>query len=224
MATSKWRSSLADIESRVRRSLGIAGPIDLAMEDPPKLTPVMIADDATRPGAASSYRGRRWMATVGISVAAGNRGSAWLFVDAPPGAGGSNDPYKGGAIVDRLTIAVSAGGALRWVMNTFPTDLVIGPPGIPIAVTPDNARYVDPTKSTVEVAPIALYGSAVVPPEAGGGGPQIARWRTPATAVNFQQDLDIFLNWNSALVIGIDPTTVPAATADADFTFYGRIF
>lgn len=226
MATSTWRSSLAQVETRLRRSLGLAGPIDLELERPPKLTPVVLSDDATRPGTASTLRGRRWMATVTPgTIAIGNRGSVQLFADPPYGPSGSlSDPYAGGIIVDRMTMSnrQSGGSSLRWVMHAFPSDLVLAP-GLPLPATPDNARFVDPTKTGSEVAPVALYGSATIPPET-GGGPQISRWVTATGASNFQQELEIFLNWNSALIVGVDPVTVPAAALDVEFTFFGRIF
>jgi hypothetical protein len=167
----------------------------------------------------------------GGGIAAGNRGSWWLYADAPYGPSGTVDPQGGGIIVERMTLTVQHGSAaaLRWTMHAFPTDLVLAP-GIPIAVTPDNARFVDPTRSGSEVAPVALYGSNVTPPET-GGGPQIHRVRTgsplaTATAyTQYQQELAIFLNWNSALSFGLDPTTVaPAGGVEADLTFFGRIF
>jgi len=65
MATTRWRSSLANIETRLRRSLGIAGPIGLDLTDPLPMVPVVIADDARRPG-SQPFRGRRfaWLGHV----------------------------------------------------------------------------------------------------------------------------------------------------------------
>jgi len=59
MATSRWRSSIANVETRIRRSLGLAGPIGTDLPDPLQISPVMIVDDATRPGSAAQ-RGRRF--------------------------------------------------------------------------------------------------------------------------------------------------------------------
>lgn len=229
MATSEWHSSLANVENRLRRSLGLSGPVDLALK--PELTPVIVSDDSTRPGASSQLRGRFWMASVPIGIGVGQRGSAWLFCDAPYANSGQVDFQQGGIIVDRITVGFrSVGGAntLRLTMYAFPTDLVLAP-GIPIAVTPNNARFCDPTRSGSEVAPVALYGSGVTPPET-GGGPQIYRWDLHGpvaggvVAGTLQEELKIFLNWNSALVVGIDPTTVPGFAEELAVSYQGRIF
>lgn len=219
--TTSWRSSLAQIENRLRRSFGaVAGPIDLILS--PNLTPVVLADDSTRAGAPSGLRGRRWMATTsfGGTIAAGQRGSSWLYADGIYGPSGSSDPYAGGVNVDGMLLCPSS-SALLWTLYSFPTDLVLSP-GIPLAVTPDNGVFVDGPRAT-ESAPIALYGQNNLPPET-GGGKQIWRYRTSGGNATFYQPLEIFLNWNSALSIGIDPLTVPGAAVDCNVTFFGRIF
>ena len=74
MATSRWRSSLAGAENRLRRSLGLAGPINSELPDPLPLQPVILVDDATRPGSVigAGIRGRRWSVPIpaGIVTAA----------------------------------------------------------------------------------------------------------------------------------------------------------
>lgn len=58
MATERWLSSLANIETRLRRSLGLAGPVGTKLDAPATVTPVVIVDDATRPGGHALQRGR----------------------------------------------------------------------------------------------------------------------------------------------------------------------
>jgi hypothetical protein len=57
--TNKWSSSLGNIETRLRRSLGLSGPIGLTLPEPLPLQPIVLTDDATRPGSCT-FRGRRF--------------------------------------------------------------------------------------------------------------------------------------------------------------------
>lgn len=61
MSERQARTSLGQIEERLRRALGLAGNIGASFE--PKLTPVIIAGDATAPG-NPQFRGRRFNAST----------------------------------------------------------------------------------------------------------------------------------------------------------------
>lgn len=104
MATQRWKSSLANIEARLRRSLGIAGPVGLDLPDPLPLMPVVLADDLTRPGAASPFRGRRFrIAANAFTVLAADNGSQTIVTDAPNGAiiDALNVQFVASAVADR---------------------------------------------------------------------------------------------------------------------------
>lgn len=228
MATSRWRSSLSNIETRLRRSLGLAGPIGLELPDPPPLTPVVIADDATRPGCGSELRGRRWRVTKTFSVLAGNQGSFWLFAEPPYAPStGRPDNYSGGVIVDKIEMTFgTAIAAAVYVpqIAIFATPLAISP-GIPIAVTTHDVYFVDPMKFDGEPAPLATGFDPVQTPNAAR---KVWEATIPMASSNFQSGLvapnlgDIFLNWNSCLVIG---NGVNAASSTALYlNVAGRVF
>jgi len=62
------RTSLASIEDKLRRSLGLAGDIGAAFR--PDITPVVVADDPQRPG-CNSFRGRRFAFSQTVGAVAG---------------------------------------------------------------------------------------------------------------------------------------------------------
>jgi hypothetical protein len=224
MATTTWRSSLGNIETRLRRSLGIAGPI--ALEISKDLTPVVISDDSTRPGASSSLRGRRWKGTMTMQVAAAAQGSVWLFCDAPAaGSQSRTDPFAGGAILDYVDICpivpTAPANIVQIGMVLFPTNLVIAP-GIPTAVTNPGIYYSDPLRSSTEQAPLYIgYGNAV-PVQTNGG---ILIWQGGFRAdgtTRFWWPTEIFMNWNSCVAIG--NLGAAAAAIDMYVNVHGRIF
>lgn len=101
MPTSRWRSNLGNAETRLRRSLGLAGPINSELPDPLPFSPVIIIDDATRPGSTqgAGIRGRRWSWSPAAGVvAAVHRLIATLITDSPTGV-----------IIRRVQIATNAG-------------------------------------------------------------------------------------------------------------------
>lgn len=156
MATTRWRSSLANIEARLRRSLGIAGPIGLTLGDAPPLTPVVISDDATRPGAASDFRGRRFMLNFDIQVGAGGGGSTTYQCDAP-----------NGVVLDTLMLsAVQIGGpfvpdvAINMMVHYQAIDMF--PAGIGYGVVTRDGQMVDPMNNSADTAPILAGNSGAV--------------------------------------------------------------
>jgi len=229
MATTSWRSSLANIESRLRRSLGLSGPVDLALERPLQLLPVVIVDDSTRPGTATQVRGRRFRATYNNSFAAGNRVSHWLFVSPPDSAAAARpDAFSGGVIIDRVTYSTVAAvnSNIVVMLGIFATSSVLGI-GIPVAVANTDVYFVDPMRTDGEPAP--LSASVITTQD-----PGIARriWEhthpsilgaggvfTPPIVIPCG---DIFLNWNSCLVFGISNLLTQATTVYV--TYEGRVF
>jgi len=61
-------TSLAGVEERLRRSLNLVGLQQIDFQ--PAVTPVVLVDDATRPG-CQSYRGRRWTDSALVTLTAG---------------------------------------------------------------------------------------------------------------------------------------------------------
>lgn len=226
MGTSKWSSSLGNAETRLRRLLGIAGPIDLAMEQPARLTPVIITEDATGPGTASSLRGRRFKTRLAVSVVQGSTGSAWLLVEEPVGpSAGRSERFSGGVVIDWLEImavTVPAPATIFQVgMIVFPTDLVISP-GIPVGGFLPTVFYTDPLRSATEVAPLAQASAPAGQLQTNGGiivaewwmkGDGLSRWLVPA---------DMFLNYNSAIAFGNRIAVL--ANMDLAVNVHGRIF
>lgn len=231
MTTSRWRSSLQDVETRLRRSLGIAGPINLEMEDPPRLTPVVLSDDATRPGTAESLHNRRWRVNLPIgTIAAGQRGSSWLFADGPAAPSSSRpNTFIGGVIIDEIEISAVCPGTLTHIaylgMFLFPTALVLSP-GIPVVIAANTARFTDPCRSATEVAPVGTGFDIIVPPET-GGGPMV--WEMPLLCNGNNRlriKADMFLNWNSALSFGQTALSGAAPVGGLNLTVNvaGRVF
>jgi len=155
-STRRWRSSLANIESRLRRSLGLAGPIGLELTDPLPLLPVTIADDAMRPGASSQgYRNRRFSHSFVQTFTAGAPLQSQSFLSRAPD----------GLILDWLEISLDSAAAadiydLRLTWST-PVQVAAGAPGY--AVVTQAGWFVDPQNSATDFTP-AFAGSGAVGP------------------------------------------------------------
>lgn len=229
MATTRWRSSLSNIETRLRRSLGLAGPIELELA--PNLTPVVICDDATRPGTASEVRGRRWRTTKVVGLTSGQNGTVWLYVEQPQIAttGSQNTSYVGGVIVDAIEIGVGAASvasSLQVGVAIFATPLVLAP-GIPVAVTTKDVYFVDPMKFDGELAPLSTGSSATQTLYAARpiwefqlAAPLAPAMNAPIRALAG----DLFLNWNSCLVVGTGVALGGGGTCNLWVTIAGRVF
>lgn len=86
MATQRWLSSLANIETRLRRSLGLAGPVGTKLDAPATVMPVVIVDDATRPGGHALVRGRGFSFASQIVVDVDTADfRTYLYTDSPSG-------------------------------------------------------------------------------------------------------------------------------------------
>jgi hypothetical protein len=128
----------------MRRSLGIAGPIDLTLGEPPQLQPVVLADDLTRPGCASDFRGRRFSLTfeVGPIIAAAFGG--WgTMTDAPNGVvlDSFDVTVNADVVADIVLIGVfllapSQLGAHPFPLNAFRAGWFTDPNDSPSAVAP----------------------------------------------------------------------------------------
>lgn len=230
MTTSRWRSSLGNIETALRRKLGIAGPIGLELGEPSILTPVVIADDATRPGSSSALRGRRFRAFQTFSVGTAAQGSWFLLADSPyvGTSQGRLDTYSGGVIIDRLTVtcnSVTANSVYELAVVFWATPLLLAP-GLPIAVSTFNVYMVDPMRIDAEPAPLQTGFSATQNPASSGRVIWQGQLNSGPGAGQGVYDIpmgDVFLNWNSALAIG-NPVAVGGAAVTVCFNISGRVF
>lgn len=137
--------NFANIEDKMRRSLGLVG--EVGTEFTPHISPVVIADDATRPGCAS-FRGRRFafgedanLAIVGASsvalkalseviinrIGVPNQGTAGVLIAVryvPPDVA---DPYAIGAPVPWIErVAVTNDVAPVLVTPNIQVDSLLG--------------------------------------------------------------------------------------------------
>lgn len=229
MATSRWRSSLANVETRLRRGLGISGPIDLELPQPAQLVPVVIADDLTRPGTASSLRGRYWRTSRAFSIAAARGCYGLLCV----GSSQSLPPWRpnifdNGVNVDEIEVFTNgvpvANSTVSIGIFYFPTVLVIAP-GLPIAIATNDVFYIDPMRVDAEPAPLQSGTNGAVDPATGGGrlifeGKIDVHARAGGSVK--MSPAGIFLNDNSALIIGTT-LNVPAAQV-ITVNIAGRVF
>lgn len=204
MTTTRWRSSLGNIETALRRKLGIAGPIGLELGEPSVLTPVVIADDLTRPGASSALRGRRFRVSTNFSAA--TQGAWFVLADAPyvGSTQGRPDTYAGGVVIDRITMSANCAAAIAFhpCVVYWPTPLMFAP-GLPIAVTTFDGWMVDPMRIDAEPAPILTgVGNPQNPASAGRVIWEAQVHVGPGLATVFDIPADFFLNWNSAIAIG----------------------
>lgn len=218
MATSRWKSSLANIEARMRRSLGISGPINLALEDSPRIMPVAIADDFTRPGCATDLRGRRWASSQGtIVVGGGAVGGVVLRCDAPAGAQG--------IVFDTLELAWTDSVAPATQLMTFEvmywTAAQVQAGGLPFAVVTRGGLMVDPMNSATDAPPLLEGNSTVVSALTGGQGIWFARLLGNGAAYR-TIPLDLFLPRDAA--IGFGNATVSAGAATFWYCWRGRVF
>jgi hypothetical protein len=229
VATSRWSSSLSNIEARIRRSLGIAGPINLTIDEQPKIQPVMIVDDATRPGAAASdLRGRRWALThVGNNVQGGASGCLFIVSRVPQTTVGLGD--KGGVIVDSLELSWRGAVTTQLIQTEvrYASSWETEP-----AVSIRDGWMVDPignqgspgaTVGSYEPSPMDAGGDAAV--ASGGFGVRI--WEGTLISNGWQSvriPLDLFLWPTAFLVIGNSVPLVAAQPAQMFANWRGRVF
>lgn len=224
MSTKTWRSSLANVETRLRRSLGLAGPIDLGLPAPLPLQPVVLADDATRPG-GGTLRGRRFTAHLTASQPGAATVPAYLWV--------TDSPY--GVIIDRILLSGEAGLALTIHLQIYNVIQAADLTAFLAAFGPllRQSWYCD--ESTFEYAP--LYSLAV--PDVGVTGLPLASI-VPLTslliaaqgvAAPVALETEIFLG--PPLVAGAPASgangngiyIVPESMSDGlDITLFGRVF
>lgn len=224
MTTSRWHSSLANIEARIRRSLGIAGPINLRLEDEPAVLPVMLVDDLTRPGASASiFRGRRWALSTGTGgIAGGAQGVAELVCSGLSTTVGNAD--RGGAIVDSLEMSWWGAVTTQVVEVSI---YYVSPLSASVTVQSRDGWMVDPigppgAPGTYDPSPMLIGTSAVL--AVGTTGNRI--WRGWARCDGTRQliNLDLFLRETAYLAIGNSLPLVAGQPAEPHFTFRGRVF
>lgn len=183
MATTRWKSSLANVETRIRRSLGIAGPINSEIGDPLGIIPVVLVDDATRPGSVvgAGIRGRRWSwsPAAGI-VGTTHRLIATLITDSPSGV-----------IIRRVTISTNAGaGGVFFRIG-------IAAPGAtyPAGATPvtRDVNYVEGMLSATDLAPVLIGTSGAQDAEPTVGIKVVWEMNLPNTNVPIIVPCDFFL-------------------------------
>jgi hypothetical protein len=213
MATTRWRSSLANVEARMRRSLGIAGPIDLALSDPPILTPVAIADDLTRPGCASDLRGRRWAQSHNMAILAAANGSHALVCNAP-----------NGAVIDSVFLSPATQAAPATFVELqvrYFTVAQVAAAVIPYAVVTRAGFNVDPMNSNTDQGPCLEASSGIV---AIGAGQPIWDGIMRGDGLGSQLvPLDLWLPNGAGLMIG-NVSIVLAADLALTINYRGRWF
>jgi hypothetical protein len=226
MATSKWRSSLANAETALRRALGLSGPIDLDLS--PALTPVVITADATRPGTASQLRGRRWRNCRTFSVNAAATGSYFLLCE-EPSAQSSSRPniFDGGVIIDGIQVTTNCAVAntpFHLALVYFPNTLILSP-GIPWNPNLVDSYFVDPMRVTAEPAHLTSDVNGAISVTTNGG---LVIWEGQISAqpggstVPVDIPADLFLNWRSGIAIGNRTASAQAVTLYVNVQ--GRIF
>lgn len=228
MATSRWASSLANIEARIRRSLGIAGPINLDLAEKPSLLPVMLVDDLTRPGCvASDYRGRRWAVSNLTNMVDGlQRGCAFAVAGGLTTLVGNQG--KGGVIVDTLELAWR-GATITQIVQTevrYASPFTVQP-----AVNARDGWMVDPIgppnggsagPGTYETSPMLSGFDIVVP--AAGFGQRIWEGHLVTDGRRVVIDLNVFLHEQAFLVFGNSIALVVGQQAQLFWTMRGRVF
>ncbi|HMG19282.1 MAG TPA: hypothetical protein VK573_11195 [Gemmatimonadales bacterium] len=222
MATSKWSSSLANIEARVRRTLGIAGPINLTLDEHPNLLPVMLVEDATRPGAASDYRGRRWACAITPGTIAG---SGQGMVELMYSASGAPSLAPGpGLVVDTLEVSAQAATTTQIVTMAVYYNAPFEAPDTALL---RSGAMVDPIgktgfPGTYESPPIFVGSSAVLP--VGTTGARIWTGFLPCTGLGIIIPLDLYMLEQAFLAVGNSVALVAGQPATFWFTFRGRVF
>lgn len=185
MSTSKWSSSLANVETRIRRSLGIAGPIGAQLpDDPLPIQPVVLVDDATRPGGHLTVRGRSWMSyfqVQGISdvTYTGN----FLQVD-DTGAGAIIDGFD-------MTATMAATKTAPHILQL----IVYGDVATASQPNVDSApirlpMFVENMRNPQDYAPLkyAVFTNAAPPT---GSGAYVGNWEIPAGPGTFRLDVPL---------------------------------
>lgn len=147
--------SLAQIEDKLRRALGLVGEVNLNFA--PDLRPVILAGDATAPGNAT-LRGRRFAA--GVSFAAS--GAAWSVT------------IKAVADVVITRWSQTGCGAIGGTLRLVTADVAD-----PYAVATLFAPWTERRASGNDFAPLAR---SAVPAAANSDGTAIASWTGLATA------------------------------------------
>lgn len=227
MATTRWLSSLADLETRIRRVLRIAGPIETQLEQPAKVIPVAIAADLTVPGAnVGGMSMRRWMSY--------HESLAPIAEDEFSGSFLQADTSSRGAIIDSVDIC-------RHSSVNLPSDvrvrLMIFAPGL----TPNDGSadlttirtplFVEGTQSSSDFAPLGLayFLSDALPV---GGGSFVGLWLTEVPsgtdnqmAARYLIPLNVFLAPGAWIGFVFDPSE----NADTEamhwtVTWQGRAF
>lgn len=220
MATSKWQSSLANIEARLRRGLGIAGPISLALEEPPALTPVVLCDDLTRPGCVGTdYRGRRWaLSTSGGSFLVGTFATHWIVAGGLQTTVGNAE--KGGIVLDWVEFSWTTAAAANVLTLIKYASPFSAQPGVAIR----DGFMVDPIglpgfPGNYETSPCFAGTAAATAVTAFGN----RTWEGAcATNAIHRVQLDYFLREQAYIAIG--NSVAFTASTGLVITWRGRVF
>jgi hypothetical protein len=147
MAFERARQSLSDLEDRLRRAFGLAGPIGASLK--PDLTPVLIGGDLREPG-HSFNRGRSWVYHSTRFAIAGANTHLSMRVDAD-------------VLIEKLQVSSS-----EILTGQFIACYITVPGETPAQViTRAAGAWRDNKRSATDVPPIFDSGAA---PAALGGG------------------------------------------------------
>lgn len=226
--TTNWKGSLGHIAERLRRSIAwtSAGTLDVQFENPViPIQPVIISDDATRPGTAgvNSPRNRRWMYGQAFEdVLLGDK--SWSFLITEGYLTGSST-QSNGVIVDQIHISTE-------VQSTWQIGII--PPGgaLPAAVVSAivaNQRgpiFVDGMRSITDWAPLWQASTLDDPGDPWGGIPvySIAHGNQAGDTLGepFVIPTEIYLQPGSVLFVG--PGDAELDEQDWQVSYFGRAF
>lgn len=216
MPTDRWLSSLANIETRLRRSLGLAGPVGTRIEQPAIVQPVILADDATRPGAVvgAGIRGRRFSICREQQDLNDTITSFSIYTDSPYGV-----------ILEKAFVSWSSGNQHNHFYAQMIPTLALQDGAL---VWTRGARWREAPLGINDVAPMFEAAGTSFP--AGGTWPVFNATKGPGQATTDLWDgitsyleipLDVFLDVNQGMqfYFGEDDFT-----GEWFITVYGRVF
>jgi len=220
VATEKWVGSLNRVAERIRRSIGwtSAGGILLDLPRPPLLTPVLLADDGTRPGtAAQQSRGRRWAAPFRFEdVAIGQSAFGIIRV--------SGSENGAGVIVRRLML--SAEQEFHLIVGIVPNGGTL--PALAFAKTcaecPNGAGMIEQLRNSADLAPLTMASTLVTTANTYFRIVSIGIGEgADARGMIHHVPLDVYLSEGDALIFG-NMEDGPVAEVDFQINLFGENF
>lgn len=204
MIPGRIKTSLAELEHRLRRTLRLQG--DIGADFNPVAVPVVLVDDATRPG-ANVFSGRHWMAfaTQGIN-----------------NAGATQDAWKaqGEVIIDQIIISHDE-NALPYAnpYATFTGRILPAGAADPFVITTAVSGAFVESVASVNDKPPLLYGSS----NTAFGGVDIFALQHAASKGPLVIPVAIHLRSGDRFCIS-NAGVASAAAANVRYVLSGRLF